>query len=271
MVENFITHCNYVWMLSLAAGVLPDHTPQITARAAAAAGFDATGIWVDRDTWTDATTREMRAILNGEGLPALDAEVIWLMPGAPDDHHRRVIDIARALGAPNVLVVSSDPDDAATAAKLRLLCEHGEGAVRVSLEFALFTEVKSIAQAAAILRAVDHPAAAMLIDPLHLARSGGAPADVAALPRAWLPYAQFCDAGPLTFDTADRNAIIEEAVDRRLQVGEGELPLAEVLAALPDAVPLSIELRSKALRDGYPDPVERARSVLAATQRFLER
>lgn len=256
-------------MLSLAAGVLPDHTPQTTARAAAAAGYDATGVWIDRETWTDATTREMRDILDGEGLQALDAEVIWLMPGAADDHHLRVIDIARALGAANVLVVSSDPDDAATAAKLRALCEHGEGAVRIALEFALFTEVKSIAQASAILRAVDHAAAAMLIDPLHLVRSGGTAVEVTALPRAWLPYAQFCDAGPLTFDPADRAAIVEEAVDRRLHVGEGELPLEAILAALPTDVPLSIELRSKALRDAHADPVERARAVLAATRRFL--
>ena len=258
-------------MLSLAAGVLPDHSPQTTARAAAAAGWDATGVWVDRDTWTDATTREMKAILDGEGLPPLDVEVIWLMPGVPDDHHRRVVDIAHALAAPNVLVVSSDPDDSATAAKLRLLCEHAAGAVRIALEFALFTEVKSIAQASAILRAVDHPAAAILIDPLHLERSGGTPADVAALPRAWLPYAQFCDAGPLTFDPADRDAIIEEAVDRRLQVSEGELPLAALLEAMPQGLPLSIELRSKALRDGWPDPVARARAVLDATRRFMER
>lgn len=256
-------------MLSLAAGVLPDHSPQTTARAAAAAGYDATGIWVDRDTWTDATTRELATILTGEGLPALDVEVVWLMPGAPDDHHLRVVDIARALGAANVLVVSSDPDDSATATKLRALCEHGAGDVRIALEFALFTEVRTIAQAGAILRAVDHPAAAMLIDPLHLARSGGTPADVAALPREWLPYAQFCDAGPLTFDTADRAAIIEEAVDRRLHVGEGVLPLAELLGAMPKRLPLSIELRSKALRDGHPDPVDRARAVLAATRRFM--
>lgn len=256
-------------MISLAAGVLPDHPPHIVARAAAAAGYDATGVWIDRDSWRDSTTREMQAILRGEGLPALDVEVVWLMPGPLDDHHLRVVDIGRALGAANVLVVSSDPDEAATAAKLRLLCEHAGADIRIALEFALFTDVRSIAQASAILRAVDHPAAAMLIDPLHLARSGGTPADVAAIPREWLPYAQFCDAGPLAFDPADRAAIIAEAVDRRLQVGEGVLPLGDLLAALPPGVPLSIELRSRAVRDQWPDPVERARAVLAATRRFL--
>lgn len=239
------------------------------ARAAAAAGFDATGIWVDLTLWTDATTQEVRTILQGEGLIAMDAEVLWLQPGPPDDAHFRLVDIARGVGADNLLVVSSDPDDASTAAKLRALCEAAGPDLRIALEFALFTEVRTITQASAILRAVDHPAVALLIDPLHLERSGGSAADVAALPRHWFPYAQFCDAGPLTFDTADRGAIIAEAVDRRLQVGEGELPLRAVRAALPKDIPLSIELRSKALRDGYPDPVDRARAVLSATRRFL--
>ncbi|WP_137787335.1 TIM barrel protein [Sphingomonas sp. 3P27F8] len=257
-------------LLSLAAGVLPEHMPQTTARAAAAAGYDATGVWVDLASWTDGTTRELKAVLADHALLALDVEVVWLMPGPPEDNHRRIVDIGREIGAANVLCVSSDPDDGATAAKLAALCEHAAGDIRISLEFALFTEVKSIAQASAILRAVGDPAIAMLIDPLHLARSGGTPSDVAALPAKWLPYAQFCDAGPLTFDTDDRTAIIEEAVDRRLLPGEGILPLRELASAMPPALPLSIELRSKALRDAYPDAEDRARAVLAATTRFFD-
>ena len=35
------------------------------------------------------------------------------------------------------------------------------------------------------------------------------------------------------------------------------LPLGDVLAAVP-GVPVSVELRSRALMEGYPDPVERA-------------
>jgi len=42
-----------------------------------------------------------------------------------------------------------------------------------------------------------------------------------------------------------------------------------VLHALPAGTPLSIELRSKFLRDTYPDAAERARVTLAATRRFL--
>jgi hypothetical protein len=42
-----------------------------------------------------------------------------------------------------------------------------------------------------------------------------------------------------------------------------------MLCHLPPAIPLSIELRSKALREGYPDPEARAEAVLAATRRWL--
>lgn len=255
--------------ISLAAGVLPDFSPQATARAAIAAGYDATGLWVDLETWTDTTTREVNAVLSDHALPALDVEVVWFMPGPPDDKHRRVVDIGLETGAANVLCVSSDPDDAATAAKLALLCEHAAGGIRIALEFGLFTEVKSIGQASGIVRNVGHQAVAMLIDPLHLARTGGTPEDVAALPREWLPYAQFCDAGPLTYDVSDRAAIIEEAVDGRLQVGEGILPLEALADAFPENLPLSIELRSKWLRDTYPDATDRAVAVLDATKKFL--
>ena len=50
--------------------------------------------------------------------------------------------------------------------------------------------------------------------------------------------------------------------------GDGGLPLAETLAEVPD-VPLSFELRSRALLTAYPDPVERARAVLTAARRLL--
>ncbi|PZN95796.1 MAG: sugar phosphate isomerase/epimerase [Alphaproteobacteria bacterium] len=257
--------------IALASGVLPEFTPQVTARAAVSAGYDAVGLWVEPGEWTPATTAEVRAILADSALPVLDVEVVWLQPGPLDERHLGIIDVGRAVGAANVLVVSSDPDDAGTAAKLAALCAHAGSDIRIALEFGIFTAVKTIGQAAAILAQVDHPAAALLVDPIHLARSGGTPGDVAALPRQLLAYAQFCDAGPLAYDLADAKAVITEAIDGRLLPGEGILPLGALLSALPAALPLSIELRSKALRDGYPDPNDRAAALARATRGFLAR
>lgn len=145
------------------------------------------GLWVEPDQWTESTTREVAAALADTGLKPIDVEVIWIKPGRLDPAHLRILDIGGALGAANALVVSSDPDVGATTAKFAALCRHVEGtSLRVALEFGLFTDVKTIGAASAILRAVNHPSAALLIDSLHLTRSGGTAADVAAVPRAWL-------------------------------------------------------------------------------------
>lgn len=256
--------------IGLASGVLPEFDAVTTIEAAAAAGFDAVGLWVEPENWTASTTRDARAALAASGLELLDVEVVWIKPDSDLEMHRRSLDIGAELGAKNILCVSSDPDHGATAAKLAALCGHAEASgIRVALEFGVFTEVKTIHAALAVLDAVGHPLRALLIDPIHVDRSGGTAAEIAAVPRALLPYAQFCDASADRPDPDDFDAVIVDAIDLRLQCGEGVLPLAAMLGALPSGIPLSIELRSKALRDGYPDPADRARVTAAATRRWL--
>ena len=183
-----------------------------------------------------------------------------------------MIDAGAAIGARNVLVVSSDPDPAATASKLARLAAHAaEREMRVSLEFALFTEVRSIAAACAILDSTGRDDVGLLIDPLHLARTGGTPDEVRAVPPHRLAYAQFCDAPANGPAADDIDGIIHEALDLRLDVGKGALPLGGLLDAMPDELPLSIELRSMALRDACPDAIDRARMLLSATRAGLAR
>ena len=256
--------------ISFASGIVPDSGPVETIRAAATGGFDATGLWVEPEHWTETTTRDARAALADTGLELLDVEVIWIKPGEDLKLHKRTIDIGAALGAKNVLCVSSDPDMGATAARLAELCTHAEGSgMRVALEFGISTEVKNLAMAMAVLDAVAHPLRALLIDPIHVDRSLSPIADIAKVPPELLPYAQFCDAPATRPDPADFGAIITDAIDLREQCGEGGLPLDALYKALPPGIPLSIELRSKALRDAYPDAGERAKAVAAATRRWL--
>jgi sugar phosphate isomerase/epimerase len=257
-------------LISLASGVVPEFTPAQTAAAAADSGFRAVGIWVDVDTWDAGVTRDVRRIVADAGLKVLDAEVIWIQPGGLDPAHLRIVDIAAEIGAANLLVVSSDADLDATAEKLAALVDHAAPAgISVSLEFGAFTEIKSLGMALDVLERSGRPHAGLLIDPLHLSRTGGAPEDLAGVSARRLPYAQFCDASATGPSVQDVKAIIDEAVDGRLLPGEGALPLAALLGVLPAGIPLSIELRSKALRDGWPDPAERARVLRRATEDFL--
>lgn len=234
-------------------------------------GFDAVGLWVEPEQWTPQTTRECRATLSNTGLELLDVEVIWIKPDSDIAAHKQVIDIGAELGAKNILCVSSDPDAGATAAYLAELCRHAEGAnMRVALEFGIFTEVKNLRAAMAILDDVAHPLRALLIDPIHVDRSGTSADEITAVPHELLPYAQFCDAPAKRPDPNNFDEIITDAIDLREQCGEGGLDLLAIYQALPKDVPLSIELRSKALRDGFPDAGERAKAVATATRRWLK-
>jgi len=256
--------------LSFASGIVPEFGPVETVRAAAVGGFEAVGLWVDPADWSATTTRETRAALADTGLELLDVEVVWLKPDSPIDDHRKIIDIGAELGARNVLCVSSLADETATAAHLAALCHHAEASgIRVALEFGVFTAVKNLTMALCVLDAVAHPLRALLIDPIHVDRSGSLIAQIAALDPALLPYAQFCDARATRPDPDDFNAVIIDAIDLREQCGEGALPLASLYRALPRDIPLSIELRSKALRDAYPDAGERAKAVAVATRAWL--
>jgi sugar phosphate isomerase/epimerase len=257
--------------ISFASGIVPECGPLDTIRAASVGDFDAVGLWVEPAKWSDTITRECRAALADTGLELLDVEVIWLKPDSDMADHKACIDIGAELGAKNVLCVASDPDMSANAARLAELCQHAEGSgMRVALEFGIFTEVKNLRTAMAVLDDVAHPLRALLIDPIHVDRSGTTAAEIAAVPRALLPYAQFCDAPTKRPDPANFDEIIIDAIDLREQCGAGGLPLKAMYDALPAGIPLSIELRSKALREGFPDPGERSRQVATATRAWLE-
>jgi sugar phosphate isomerase/epimerase len=257
--------------ISLAAGIMPEATPAQLIECAAASDFDFGGMWVERETWTPATTRAIRQQARDAGVELLDCEVAWIMPGPPDPWLTGLVDIAAELGARNLLCVSSDPDLAATTAKFQAMVDRAAGTgVRVNLEFGIFTEVKTIQMARAILEAVEGEAKALLIDTLHWARSGGTAADLAAIPHEWLSYCQPCDAPAQGPDTTNFDAIIDDAINRRMALGEGGLPIAAMVDALPDHLPMAVEERSAALRDAFPDLRERARECARTSRKWLD-
>ena len=258
-------------LISLAAGIMPEATPAQLIEAAAASEFDFGGMWAERDTWTPATTRAIRQQAADAGVALLDLEVAWIMPGAPDPWLVELVEIAAELGARNLLCVSSDPDMGATTAKFQAMVDKAKGTgVRINLEFGIFTEVKTIHMARAILQDVEGDAKALLVDTLHWARSGGTAEDLTAIPSEWLSYCQPCDAPLEGPDLTSFDAIIDDAINRRMPLGRGGLLLAAMVDALPETLPLAIEERSAALRDAFPDLNERAREVARTSRAWLD-
>ena len=264
--------------LSLAAGTILDVDPAAAVDVAADAGFTSVGIWFDAATWSDAVADEVRRRSVARGVSILDIEPVMLMPAGSGavDHGDAIVDAAVRVGARNVLVASRDTDDERVAQRLRELAERldrsaadGVADVRIVLEFLPILGVRTLSQALAIIAAADHPRIGLLVDSLHLSRAGHLPADLHGVAPRLMPYLQVCDAPAVPHD-ASIPALLHEALHARLLPGDGGLPIAALLAAVPD-VPISLELRSQQLRDDYPDAAERARVVRLAMQRVLAR
>lgn len=249
-------------------------TPPELVDAAAGAGFDAVGIrvWPAADEpaypmlGDTPMMRETLARMADTGVRVLDVEVLRLRPDSAYDDTLRILDAGVRLGARGVLVIGNDPDEARFVERFGAVCAAAaERGMRACLEFMIFSAVKTLADAVRILDRVAHPAGAVLVDALHLQRSGGIPADVAALPPDRLPYVQLCD-GPFEPVRPPEEVALTEARTGRLFPGDGEMPLRELVDALPPAAALAVESPVADLA-GKP-PGEVARLAYAALARF---
>jgi sugar phosphate isomerase/epimerase len=262
--------------ISLAHLTLIDVPPPALVRIAAAAGYDAVGMRIVPVTnGPDHTLRagsqqirEVVQILRDTGLEVLDAEVVRLGPDTDPAAYEGFLDAAAELGARHVVVVVEDPERSRAAANLAGLCALAAGRkITAMVEFMMFKEVRTLLEAADLLTAAGAANAGILVDPLHLARSGGTVEQVRQLPAELVPYLQICDAASAQ-PAQDADVAGAEARRARLLPGTGALPLAELLTAIPPQAALSIEVP-----DGWvnPDPLGRARQVLEASLAWLAR
>jgi len=243
--------------ISLAHLTVLDISPPELVTVAAAAGFRTIGI---RLTATPSVgvppydmlregpmLRDTLARMADTGVSVLDTEFLRFEPDQPIGVPEGFLEVSARLGARYVLVMSAEPQETRTLERFGDLCDRATAyGLQVGLEFAVYTGVRTLAHAAKVVAASKRANASVLIDALHFSRSGGRPAHVASVDPALFRYAQICDAGPDMPRPDDAPALIREARTGRLLPGEGVLPLAELVAALPATVPLAIEAPNRA-------------------------
>jgi sugar phosphate isomerase/epimerase len=207
--------------------------------------------------------RLMRALLADTGVTVWDIEFLTLDENFEIETIRPVLDSAAALGARRISACGNDPDRTRLGATLGLLCEAvGAVGLAVDLEVMPWRQVSSLAIAGEVIERAGRPNAGLLVDALHLSRSGSSPASLRAMPRERIRSAQLCDA--VAERPATTVALIREARSGRLLPGDGALPLRQLVAELPDHAVLSVEVPNT----GHP-PEEHARRVYDATRRVL--
>jgi sugar phosphate isomerase/epimerase len=211
-------------------------------------------------TLPPATVAEMRRRMDGDGVRVHDIEIVTIDPAFDPAALIPVLEQGAAVGARRLSVCGEDPDRARLVARFAALCELAGGyGFGVDLEWMGWRVIATLADAHAVVAASAQPNAAVLVDTLHLARTGGTPADVRALPAGLVRSVQLCDA-PATAP-ADRAGIIAEARAARLPPGAGALPLAALLDALAEDAVLSCEIPMA----DVPDLAERACRARQAT------
>lgn len=259
--------------LGLAHLTAIDLSPADLARAARRHGFDEIGLRLAPAVAGgqfyplpdgSAAAAEFRRVADGEGIAVAEVEFVTLTPGADIAALAPLLASAAALGARALTVSGDDPDPARLAGHFAALCdlaqEHG---LRVDLEFMRFRTTATLAEAVTVVRAAGQPNGNVLLDTLHFHRTKGEVAALQALPSGMVRAIQISDApAQLPPDLA---AVIHEARNDRLAPGEGALPLAAILRALPEAT-VSVEAPNagRRLDDRLHRAQSGARALLAA-------
>ncbi|SFU91125.1 Sugar phosphate isomerase/epimerase [Methylobacterium sp. 174MFSha1.1] len=208
--------------------------------------------------------REMRRALADEGMRVHDIEFVTLSEDFVPASLAGMLESAAGLGARRLSVCGDDPDRPRLVARFAELCDLAAGfGLGVDLECMAWRQVASLPDAVRVVEAAGRPNGGVLVDALHLARTGGSPEDVRAVPPGLIRHAQLCDAPAEAPRSTD--AIIQEARAGRLPPGDGALPLRALVAALPATASLSIEVPIT----GATAPEDHVRANLAAARRLL--
>lgn len=260
--------------LSLAWLTVQGCPPLEHVRVAAAAGYDMAGLRLIAPHGLDLAhpivgnpvlIREIRTLAEDLGVGFLDGEVFTLLPETDVSALTPVLDTAAELGMTIMQVTCEDPDAARAAENLARLADHAAGhGIDMAIEFMRWRAVATIEDAAALAAASGRDNVGILLDALHLFRSGGTLAGVAAA-RDKLLYLQLCDAAAER--PADDAGLIAEARGARMFPGDGALPLADLMRLLPGDMPISVETPHAG--DAGLDHAERAARGMAAARRFL--
>ena len=262
-------------VLSLAALTVLDAGPAGQIKAAAAAGFRSVGLRLmpllasDEVVVGDAAKeREVWSALAAAGMTVLEIGVFPVKPAMDWSLIADVVDFSAHISAQFLVCPVEDTDRERCLGSLRRLADVAAAHGLVALvEFNPYSACRTLAEAAELVAASGHPAIALVIDVLHLSRSGGSPGDLAGIDPRLIRLVHLCDAPlpPQGFRSIDE--LRAESRTARLLPGEGALWLDQVLDAVPAGTPLSIEAPSA--RHAHLPAAERARRALAASEALL--
>jgi sugar phosphate isomerase/epimerase len=236
--------------LILAPTTLPDAAPLHYVEAAVAAGFAAVGLRLNRSPGLpfhpvlgdSSLIAAIKRALAGSGIRVFDVYSFYLEPQTDVASFEGALELGASLGARYAVVMGADPEWPRLCDNFGRMCElAGRFGFVCTVESAVTRPIANLQQTLGLIAAAGCTNAAICIDPLNFARAGDTPAALRRVDPALLPYAQITD-GLIGPDEPDPTRLGRMGPNQRRLLGQGNVPLREILDALPRGVPLSIEL-----------------------------
>lgn len=248
-------------MISVSHLTALDAEPELMVETAARAGFEGLGLRIFPPSHAPdqypivgdwPRIRRLRTMAEDLGIRIFEAESFGIDKDFTPDPYARAVEAAAAIGAGVIVSAGIDDDAGRLAENYRWLAERAaEHDLLMVMEFMPYRGMRTLADALAMHRAVDHPNAKLLIDAIHLSRSGAGVADIAAIPdRSIIGHFHICDAPAVP--PARLEDKLAESRSGRLYPGEGGLPLRELVELLPEGCPISLEAPHRDQQDWTP-------------------
>jgi sugar phosphate isomerase/epimerase len=261
--------------ISLAALTILDAGPIGQVYAAHEGGFSSVGLRLQPLLPTDQAivgdAAKEAALLKALGetqMKVLEIGVFPLKSSTKAEDFTPVVAFSSKIGARYLVCPIEDDDRARRVATFRDVCDlAARYGMEALVEFNPYSGCRSLAEAAELAREAARPNGKLLIDVLHLSRSGGSPQDARRIDPSLVPLVHFCDAPPKPSDNRSVDELRKESRTARMLPGEGSLWLAELLDALSPDVAISVEAPSA--RHAHLSAGERARLAFDATMKML--
>ncbi len=212
--------------------------------------------------------RELKAALSANGIALSLGENLAVQPGIdPREQWLSDLELFSDLGVPRINSVSFEPDLQRNIDQYGLLAETtADFGIEALIEFVPIFGIPDLPTALTLIDRVGHPNLRLLIDTMHVGRSGATASELRALPPGLAGYIQLCDA-PMTPEIPD---YMYEAMYERKVPGEGELPLADYLGALPQNLVVGLEVPLRTEAENGVAPRERLGRTVAAARALLD-
>jgi sugar phosphate isomerase/epimerase len=252
-------------------------------QAAAEAGFGKVGLLVMTATaqplqheiiGRPEVIRDIKSTLRATGVGVFDIEAFVLSPQTNLERFKPALELGAELGASHISVIGTEfgPNATFLTAEERIdlfgrLCDFAaQLGLSVGVEFMLYRDIRTWQDALHMIEAAGRANAGLILDVLHFFRAGAKPSDLLHVPAERIAYAQLSDClGP----AMPVDALASEARTSRLHLGDGAIPLNDILDLLPEHLQLVVE--TPVATEASWNAFQRAKSAATHTFEFFTR